>query len=454
MVNWRQDAFQRRSAARATASASLLALTLAGLLTGTAAAGAGTAATATVPASSGATTLRLAAPAASAGYVGTWAASPQPPTPSALVGPTDFSARGFADQTVRQVVHTSMGGSSLLLRFSNAFGDRPVRIGPVTVGLAAGGGRVVAGTVHRVTFSGRSSTVLPRGAEFYSDPVVMATGADSNLSISLYLPQATGPATYHSLAQQTNFVGAGDRSSQPDASGFGTTTNNWYFLDGVDVAGAARASVVAVGDSITDGYASTPDANDRWPNFLAQRLQARPGNRLSVVDAGISGNRVLHNSACFGTSLLSRFDRDVLSQDGASTIIMIEGINDLGFSQLPNDGCFTPNTSVSAAQVIAGYRQVLTRAHLHGLRVLGGTLTPFKGAAYWSPRAEAKREAVNTFIRTSGAFDGVVDFAAAIADPARPAMMAPGYDSGDHLHPNDAGYAAMAAAVNLRQLTP
>jgi lysophospholipase L1-like esterase len=445
MTGNRKNPSHRRWAAPRATGVSALVLSLAGLMTGTASAG-GTSAVGETP--------RVDAPTASSGYVGTWAASPQPPTPTPLTSsPTDFSAHGFAHQTVREIVHTSVGGSGLLLRFSNVFGDRPVQLGAVTVGLSAGGAQVVSGTVHAVTFGGSGARSIPIGAELYSDPLPFSVPADSDLAVSIYLPEATGPATYHALALQTNFVATGDHSSQLTAAGFDTTTSNWYFLDGVDVAGPARAAVVAVGDSITDGYQSTPDANDRWPSFLAQRLDAQPGNTLTVEDEGISGNRVLHDSPCFGTSLLSRFDRDVLGQDGVRTVILLEGINDIGFSQTPNTGCTAPNTAVSAEEIIAGYRQVLARAHLHGLRVLGGTLTPFKGAAYWSPEAEAKRDAVNAFIRTGGEFDGVVDFAAAIADPADPTMIAPPYDSGDHLHPNDAGYATMAGAVDLQQLS-
>jgi lysophospholipase L1-like esterase len=424
----------RRPARRAALGAGVLGLSLTGLL---------------APAAS-ASTLVLGAPRADAAYVATWTASPQPPTPPSLAGPTDFSARGFRDQTVRQVVHTSVGGTQVLLRFSNAFGTRSVGLTEVTVGLPAGGGRVVPGSLHRVTFSGRGSASIPRGAELYSDPVPMAVGAESDLAVSTYLRAATGPATYHSLGEQTTFVAPGDRAAQTGWSG-GSTSSSFYFLDGVDVTGPARASVVAVGDSITDGYGSTPDADNRWPNYLSQRLNAQPGNALSVVDQGISGNRVLHDSPCFGTNLLSRLDRDVLAQDGATTVILLEGINDIGFSQTPNTGCTAPNTAVSAQQITAGYEQVVRRAHLKGLRVLGGTLTPFQGAAYWSP-AEAKRQAVNTYIRTSGTFDGVVDFAAALADPEHPRQMLPAYDSGDHLHPNDAGYARMAAAVDLTLL--
>lgn len=394
----------------------------------------------------------LGAATRTSGYVGAWSASPQPPTPPGLSAPGDLSSRGFRDQTVRQTVHTSGGGTSVIVRFSNRFGTRPVRLGSVTVGLSAGSGQVVAGTLSTVTFGGSGTATITRGADLYSDPVAFSTPAGSDLVVSTYLPGSTGPATYHALSRQTNFVGVGDRTRQSGAAGFGSPTSSWYFLSGVDVRGGARASVVTVGDSITDGYASTADANNRWPDYLAQRLNARPGNTLAVVNQAISGNRVLEDSPCFGTNLLSRLERDVLGQAGARTVILLEGINDIGFSQAPNAGCAAPNTAVSAAQIIAGYRQIVLRAHLRGLRVLGGTLTPFQGADTWSPAAEKKREKVNSAIRTPGLFDGVIDFDAAVRDPSRPTRLAPGYDSGDHLHPDDAGYAAMAAAVDLTQL--
>ncbi|MBV9801136.1 MAG: SGNH/GDSL hydrolase family protein, partial [Solirubrobacterales bacterium] len=221
----------------------------------------------------------------------------------------------------------------------------------------------------------------------------------------------------------------------------------------------APGSVVAFGDSITDGAASQVGANDRWPNLLARRLDAARGdNAPSVVDEGIGGNRVLNDSPCFGVSALARFSRDVLSQTGVKDVILLEGINDIGFSQVtPANapiafGCFTPNTNVSARQIEAGYEQLIAMAHAHGLKMFGGILTPFKGSFYWSPAAEAKREAVNNWIRTSGAFDGVIDFAKAVEDPYNPQYFNPAYNSGDNLHPNDAGYQAMANAIDLALL--
>jgi lysophospholipase L1-like esterase len=295
---------------------------------------------------------------------------------------------------------------------------------------------------------------LPPGAEAISDPVTMRVPPLTDLAVSLFVPGATGPVTNHSDAQQVNYLAAGNHASDAAASAFGTTVPSWYLLDGVAVAGSsARGAVVAFGDSITDGFQSQLNANDRWPNDLARRLAARDGAAApAVIDEGISGNRVLHNSVCFGVNAQARFGRDVLSQPGARDVILLEGINDIGFSQLPDSGCSRPNTAVTAQQIIRGYQQIIARAHAAGLKIFGGTLTPFRPAFYWSPAAEAKREAVNHWIRTSGAFDGVVDFARAIADPGHPQFMNPVYDSGDHLHPNDAGYQAMANAINLARL--
>ena len=211
--------------------------------------------------------------------------------------------------------------------------------------------------------------------------------------------------------------------------------------------------MVAFGDSITDGFQSQTGANARWPNYLAKRLDAAQGaSAPAVADEGISGNRVLHNSVCFGVNALARYQRDVLSQPGVKDVIVLEGINDIGFSVTPNTGCSVPNTNVTAAQIEAGYQQMISMAHAAGLKIFGATLTPFKGAGYWSPAGEAKREAVNNWIRTSHSFDGVIDFARAVQDRFNPLYMNPAYNSGDNLHPNDAGYEAMANAINLALL--
>lgn len=387
---------------------------------------------------------------ADSGWDATWAASPMAPT-SLL---PNLAVAGFNDQTVRNVIFTSVGGSELRVRLSNTFGTSALHVGGVSVGIVLTGAQLVPGTTHTVTFGGHSSVTLPAGAEAFSDPLSMTVSPLEVLAVSLYLPVATGPATYHSGAQQTNYVASGDHTGDVSPAAYTTKATSWYFLDGVDVRNAhSQGSVVAFGDSITDGAASQVGANDRWPNFLARRLDAKFGAEApSVVDEGIGGNRVLTDSACFGVSALARFNRDVLSQTAVRDVILLEGINDIGFSQGPNAGCFAPNTNVSATQIINGYEQIIGQAHTHGLKIFGATLTSFEGAFYWSSAAEAKREAVNNWIRTSDAFDGVIDFAKAAQDAQDPLYFNPAYNSGDNLHPNDAGYEAMANAIDLALL--
>jgi lysophospholipase L1-like esterase len=374
-------------------------------------------------------------------------------TPPSLAAPDDFSAAGFTDQTIRDIVWTSAGGHTARIRLSNRFGAQPVTFGQVDIGISAGGAAVVPGTNRRVTFGGRPSVTIAPGAAAVSDPVRMTVPAETDLAVSLYTRGSTGPATYHSDAQQVNYVSTpGDHAASVDASAFTVTSQHWYFLDDVDVrvGPQARGAIVAFGDSITDGFQSTVNANARWPNDLARRLQAaRPGQVRPVVDEGISGNRILSDSACFGVNAQARFLRDAAGRPGARYVILLEGINDIGFSQLPNSGCSAPDTDVSAAQIIAGYRHIIAAAHAAGLKILGGTLLPFEGSFYYSAAGEAKREAVNQWIRTGRAFDAVIDFDKAVRDPADPLRLLPGYDSGDHLHPNDTGYQAMADTINL-----
>ena len=386
-------------------------------------------------------------------WIATWGASPQAATPADLaVVPGDVSAAGFTNQTVRNIVFTSVGGDALRLRLTNSFGSQPVTFDEVDVGVVASGAALAPGSSQGVRFGGRASVTIAPGAEALSDPVRIEVGPLQELAISLFSAGATGPATYHFNANQANYVASGDAAADATGAPYTTTSAAWYFVDGVDVLSRPpdRAAIVALGDSITDGFASTVGANHRWPNFLARRILAGPpGHADSVVDEGISGNRVLNNSPCFGVDVQARLDRDVLTQTGAGFVILLEGINDIGFSQLPNTGCSVPNTDVSADQIIAGYEQVIGQVHARGLKIFGGTMTPFGGAFYYSAAGEAKRETVNAFVRTSGAFDGVIDFDRALQDPANPLQMLAAYDSGDHLHPNDAGYQAMANAVNL-----
>jgi lysophospholipase L1-like esterase len=379
-------------------------------------------------------------------WIATWGAAPQAATAGNL------SRAGFRDATIREIVLTSAGGARIRVGLTNAFGSAPLRIGQAAVAVDGSGPRTVAGTSHALYFTGRRSVVIPPGAEATSDPVPLAIAPATRLAVSIYLPRATGPATEHADAQQVNFVAAGAHVDGA-SSAFRIRTRSWYFLDGVDVLGSRHAigSVVALGDSITDGVGSPFGKNERWPNDLADRLDKLGGSTLAVVDEGIGGNRVLSSSLCCGVDAVSRFDRDVRDQPGVRDVILLEGINDIGYSQ--SRGALTaPHTDVSALQIVEGYERIITLAHTAGLKIFGATLTPFEGARYWTPAGEAKREAVNNWIRTSGAFDGVIDFAAAVADPGDPDRLNPPYDSGDHLHPNAAGYHAMAAAINLRSL--
>lgn len=378
--------------------------------------------------------------------VGTWAASP-------VAGATSSSCPagpgGLADQTVRNIVYPSVSGSTVRVRFSNVFGTSPLTIGSASIAVAGSGANVVPGTVTRLTFGGKTSFTVPPGAEVLSDPASITVTRQQNLAVSVYVPQFSGPATFHPLAVQTNYLSTtGDFTGATTNANYPTSISCWMFVDGVDVVPSAQVagSVVAFGDSITDGAHSTTNANDRWPNYLARRFDALHGRTMSVVDEGISGNRVLSDAGTAGVSAEARFSRDVLAQPGAKDVIVLEGINDIGQSDLGT----TP--LVTADDLINAYKQLIAQAHAAGLKIFGATLTPFEGAFYWSPAGEATREAVNHWILTSGAFDGVIDFASVTADPANPEMFNPAYDSGDHLHPNDAGYQAMANAINLAML--
>ena len=397
------------------------------------------------------------------GWVATWAASPMAGT--ALGSPKAHA--GFSDQTVRNVIYTSVGGNELRVQVSNTFGTKPLTVGAVSVGVVLVGARLVPGTVRTVTFGGKASVTIPVGAQALSDPLAMRVTPLEELAVSLYLPTATGPATYHMDAQQTGYVASGDHAGDTADTAYTTNDSSWYFLDGLDVHNpAAPGTIVAFGDSITDGSQSL-NANARWPNYLARRLHAIFGNRApAVVDEGISGNRVLSNSVCYGESAEARFERDALSQPGVKDVILLEGVNDIGFSGETDTGCFTPNNAtVTAAQIEAGYRNLIQMAHAGGVKIFLGTLTPFMGSHaiyggnFGTAHGESLREAVNTWIRTSHAFDGVIDFAEVIQSPYDPLYFNPAYNSYDaslnsydNLHPNVVGYEAMAHAINLALL--
>jgi lysophospholipase L1-like esterase len=389
---------------------------------------------------------RPAAAARGYDWVTSWTASPQDPVPGTL------GRTGFHDQTVRDIIVPSVGGNMVRLELTNAFGRSPLQVGRVTVAVADLGAGVVPGTIHPVSFGGRVSVRIPAGEQVLSDPVGMQVPAMQELAVSIYLPGRTGVATRHTDALQVNWLStAGDHAGEAGVGAFTIPTLSWYYLSGLDVRSSrAAGTVVALGDSITDGVNSSVGGNDRWPDGLARRLAAVAGPTLAVADGGIGGNRLLTASRCCGASAQARFARDALDQPGVRDVIVLEGINDIGLSvgPLPSDTGLTP------ARVVAGYRDLIAQAHARGVRIFGATLLPYQGAGYYSLAGEAIREAVNAWIRTSGAFDGVIDFDAAMRDPADPLLLNPAYDSGDHLHPNDAGYQAMADAINLDMLLP
>jgi lysophospholipase L1-like esterase len=344
----------------------------------------------------------------------------------------------YTDKTVRDIVHTSIGGSGVRVQLSNAFGTVPVTFDAVYLGTQSTGAALVPGSNREVTFGGSDSVTVPKGAEVLSDPVPMTVAAQTNLAVSVHVSGDTGEVTGHPDAQQDNYYADGNTAVDPAATSYVYPIANWFFLSAILVNSPdACGDVVTLGDSITDGYASTQDANHRWPDYLADRLRQRGSSwRTGVANEGISGNEILADGA--GVSTQARLDRDVLATSGARTVIFLEGINDIGNA-----------VATSASQLIAADEQIIARVHADGLPIFGGTLLPFSGAGYYSPQKELVREALNTWIRTSGAFDGVIDFDAQLRDPANPTALPPVYDSGDHLHPNDAGYQAMANTVNL-----
>ncbi|WP_327238282.1 SGNH/GDSL hydrolase family protein [Streptomyces sp. NBC_01317] len=363
-----------------------------------------------------------AAPAAGP-WTGTWAAAPQ------------SGGDTFTQQTVRQIVRTSIAGTSARVRLSNVFGNAPLTVQDIHVARRTSGSSVSAATDRTVTFGGQRTVTIPAGGSAVSDEVAFPVDALSDVAVSFHLPRTTGPVTYHQSGLQTNYVAAGDVSGNANLTN-ARTTNSYYFLSGLDVVNpAAEGAVVTLGASITDGIASRNDANRRWPNELASRLVGA-GRTVGVLNQGISGNQLLTDGA--GQSALNRFDRDVLSQPGVRWVVFADDpINDLS------------NTNPTADRLIGGLKQLIARAHERGVKFLCSTLTPFEGAGGWKPELETKRAAVNSFVRGAGSgCDGVIDQDAATHDPARPTKFRAEYDSGDHLHPNEAGLRAIAGAVD------
>ena len=387
--------------------------------------------------------LSVPAQQAPAHWVGSWASSPM----SQRVNPGQPSP---ANSTYRNVVRISAGGPSIRVVLTNEFGSRPLIVGAAHVAPGDANGTVQADADHLLTFSGKSSVTIPAGALVVSDPVPLQVAPLSSLAVSVYLPdQRIGETTCHEDGHATTFIVAGDATASPTLTAPRTITS-WCFVKGIDVSAtdAHSAAIVTLGDSITDGALSTLDTNRRWPDVLASRLQADPKTaNLSVLNEGISGNRLLREGA--GQAALARFDRDVLAQSGVRYLIILEGINDAGSIAHPRDAEDTMTAQQLTSALTFSLTQLVTRAHTHGIKVFGATLTPYVGAGYASPAGEEAREAVNEWIRTSGVFDGVIDFDQVARDPANPKVFSPSVDSGDHLHPGDAGYQVMGSSIDL-----
>jgi lysophospholipase L1-like esterase len=378
-------------------------------------------------------------------WVGTWASSPL--LDAHVKNAEDLlTAATQSGATLREVVHVSIGGETLRVRFSNLYGTSPLVIGPVEIAQTLKGVAIVPGTNKAVTFNGQPSVSIPPGALAVSDPASFKLAPLSDLTVSFFLPNPTGPVTEHQLGNATSYHVTGNVVSSASLES-PTTATSWYYLNGVDTLAASEAgAVITIGDSITDGAKSTIDTNQRWPDELARRLQADPKYRnLSVLNEGISGNKILLDGA--GPSALARFDRDVLAQSGAKYLLILEGINDIG--RLHG----TPDAGLTAADLISALNQMVVRAHAHGIAVIGCTLTPYHGAGYYTENGETIRKALNEWIRTGGVLDGFVDLEAAVRDPNHPDTFLPTVDPGDHLHPNDAGYKAMGDAIDLKLFT-
>ena len=372
-------------------------------------------------------------------WVATWSAAMHAPA----LGPPGFTNGGFDNRTLRQIVHTSIGGDRVRVRFST-FGAGALDIGAARIALRDSGETIRPDSDRPLTFGGLTSISVPAGSVIVSDPVALAVPALSDIAVSVFVPELTGPATWHFLAQQMSFVSpAGDFTAAVDMP-VESTTRAWFWLAGIDILVPKQTGVVVTfGDSVTDGNGSTPDTNNRWPDHLARRLMAEPGNHsMGVVNAGLTGNRLLRDILAANGS--ARFDRDVLTQSGVTHVIVLLGNNDIIFGHL------NPADAVTPEQIIQAHRMLIERAHLRGVKIYGATLTPFKGVLpdELFSAAEAQRQAVNSWIRTSGGYDAIIDLDLAVRDPHDPAQL-PLLRRADFLHPNNDGYAAMGNSIDL-----
>lgn len=380
-------------------------------------------------------------------WVTSWGTANMAPDPSNVM-----PEEKWPDASLRQLVHVSLGGTRLRVRISNVYGNGPLEIDGATIAKAIATGRadLVPGSLRRLTFSGHERIMIPAHGEYYSDPVTLEHARGADLAISLHYLEAPKGQTGHPGSRTTSFLVKGNRVADESWAGAEKFVR-WYQIADIEVeAPASVGAVSTIGDSITDGHGATTDRNDRWPDQLMDRL-AREGITMGVVNTGIGGGRLLREG--LGPNVVSRFDRDVLSRSGVTHVIVMIGVNDMGILHRNKE-----DTPVARAQLVSdlesGYRQIVERAHAHGICVIGGTINPYTDSDYYHPGPgnEADRQALNTWIRTSGVFDAVADFDAAMRNPAKPSEMLPELDIGDHLHPSPAGFRAMSDAVPLSSL--
>ncbi len=392
-------------------------------------------------------------------WIATWAASPQPAAPN-----PKSPLLNLEDQTVRERVRVSIGAVQICIRLSNEYGSAPLLVGSATVASPTGPASVKPGSIHTVTFDGRNSVSIPVGAPVLSDPVAFPVAPGSEITISLYFPKRVATPTLHSLALKRAIVSPpGDHTAAEKIEAAATSESSILVTAVLVPAQPSQRLIVAFGDSVTDGDGSTPDADRNWPSDLARRLEKMSeGSKVAVVNEGIAGNRLLRDGSAvgagfavdFGMSALARFDRDVLALPGVTHVVLLEGLNDIGFPGAKLDDTYLadPSDARTPQDLIDAYRQLISRAHAHGVKIIGATINPFEGVdlpGYYSESKEALRQAVNHWIRTSGSFDAVIDFDAVLRDPDHPRRLLPRFASEDHLHPNDLGYQAMANAIDL-----
>jgi len=396
-------------------------------------------------------------------WVAAWATSQDlaPTVPDRPILPPDIRMPDFSNghrqprplptiadlQTVRMIVHLKIGGDRIRIELSNAFGKNAVEIGAAHIALRTSTSSVESSTDRQLTFSGSMAAVLRPGAVMVSDPVSLNVKPMSDLAVSLYVVKSEGAPSNHMLGLHTAYISNGDAAASQSMTVV-TTNTAYLWLRSVDVDAPAKSFAIAcLGDSITDGFKTTVDANQDWPSLLAERLnQKKSSQQISVINEGISGNEVLHDGA--GVSALARFDRDILAEPGVKWVVLLEGINDINIH-----GQITGPNALTKDDLIEGYMQLIARAHMDGLKIMGATLTPERGVWLAGPTGETTRQEVNQWIRNSGQFDAVVDFDAAVRDKVDPSKVQSAFDSGDHIHPNDAGNAAMANAFDLAAFT-